>query len=198
MPTLTPGYSAVPPGHLAAVATTLEMRAPRVADRAIGDGRWRLRAVVSPDIGWYRALYRAIGEEWLWTSRLRKSDGELAALLNAEGVEVYALTDGAEDCGLLELDFRIAGDCEIVYFGVTPDLTGAGAAHWLMLQGQSIAWSRGISRLWLHTCTLDHPRALGFYMRAGFTPVRREVEVFPDPRLDGTVAPDAAPQVPIL
>ncbi|MBN9062520.1 MAG: GNAT family N-acetyltransferase [Rhizobiales bacterium 65-9] len=198
MPILQPGYSDVPPGHLAAVATTLEMRAPPAMPPAAQDERWRLRAVVSPDIAWYRALYRAIGEEWLWTSRLRKSDAELAALLNAEGVEVYALTSEEQDCGLLELDFRVAGACEIVYFGVTPAMVGVGAAHWLMRTCQSIAWARDISRLWLHTCTLDHPRALGFYMRAGFTPIKREVEVFPDPRLDGALARDAAPHVPIL
>ncbi len=199
MSTLSPGVSAVPAGHLAAIVTTLEMRV-RPADASPPpdrDGR-SLRRVGRPGNAWYLALYRAIGEEWLWTSRLRKSDAELAAILNADGVEVYALTKDGRDGGLLELDFRGAGECEIAFFGVTPEMVGTGAAHDLMRHGVSIAWARGIQRLWLHTCTLDHPRALAFYMRAGFTPIKPDVEVFPDPRLDGMAPRGAASNVPIL
>ena len=105
-------------------------RAPLAPTSSAQDERWRLRAVVSPGIAWYRALYRAIGEEWLWTSRLRKSDAELAALLNAEGVEVYALTSEEQDCGLLELDFRIAGEGE----GWNVAMATAGFERGLMLR----------------------------------------------------------------
>jgi hypothetical protein len=61
------------------------------------------------------------------------------------------------------------------------------------------AWARpGLRRFWLHTCTLDHPRALAFYIRSGFVPFRYQVEIMPDPRLDGTLPADAAPGVPII
>jgi hypothetical protein len=46
-------------------------------------------------------------------------------------------------------------------------------------------WQRPISRFWVHTCTLDHPNALAFYMRSGFVPFRRQIEIAPDPRLQG-------------
>jgi hypothetical protein len=60
------------------------------------------------------------------------------------------------------------------------------------------AWSHPIKRLWLHTCTLDHPSALAFYQRSGFRPFRRQVEVVNDPRLDGTVPREVARHVPII
>jgi hypothetical protein len=50
----------------------------------------------------------------------------------------------------------------------------------------------------VHTCTLDHPAALGFYIRSGFRPFKRQLELSTDPRLDGTLPPDAAPGVPII
>ena len=53
-------------------------------------------------------------------------------------------------------------------------------------------------RSWLHTCTLDHPQALTFYQRSGFTPYRREVEVADDPRLIGKAPRHAAAHVPII
>ncbi len=52
--------------------------------------------------------------------------------------------------------------------------------------------------LTVHTCTLDSPVALPFYLSCGFRAVRREVDVFPDPRCDGVLPTDSAPQMPLL
>ncbi|NMD08644.1 MAG: GNAT family N-acetyltransferase, partial [Phyllobacteriaceae bacterium] len=48
------------------------------------------------------------------------------------------------------------------------------------------------------TCTFDAPQALPFYIRSGFTPYARMVELHDDPRLSGKLARDASPQVPLL
>ena len=146
-----------------------------------------MRRVERPDLDWFRDLYRRVGEEWLWFSRLRMSDAELAAIIHAPRVEVYALAHDGRDEGLLELDFREPGQCELVFFGVTANLIGSGAGRFLMNRALERAWSQPISRLWVHTCTLDHPNALAFYQRSGFRPFRRQVEVADDPRLDGTL-----------
>ena len=84
------------------------------------------------------------------------------------------------------------------FFGLTERLVGSGAGRWLMNRAQEIAWSRPLARLWLHTCTFDHPSALAFYQRSGFRPFRRQVEVVNDPRLDGTVPRDVARHVPVI
>ena len=60
------------------------------------------------------------------------------------------------------------------------------------------AWARPIPRMWVHTCTFDHPNALGFYQRSGFRPYQVMVEVHPDPRLTGHLPREASPQVPLL
>ena len=114
------------------------------------------------------------------------------------GIEVYALVvDGREE-GLLELDFRDPGQCELVYFGVTASLIGTGAARFLMNRALERAWRGDVRRVWVHTCTFDHPSAVAFYQRSGFTPFRRQIEVADDPRLDGTAPRDAAKHVPII
>jgi GNAT superfamily N-acetyltransferase len=126
------------------------------------------------------------------------NDAELAAIIHAPGVEVYALVVDGNDEGLLELDFREAGQCELVYFGVTAKLIGTGAARFMMNRALELAWSRDLSRVWVHTCTFDHPSAVSFYQRSGFRPFRRQVEIADDPRLDGTVPRTAARYVPII
>ena len=123
----------------------------------------------------------------------------LAAIIHDAGIEIYAVTDrrGIE-IGLLELDFREAGTCELSFFGLVPELTGKGEGRWLMAQALALGWRKGIARLWVHTCTLDHPAALGFYRAQGFVPFARAVETFADPRLAGILPPEAAPQIPLL
>ena len=162
------------------------------------DTPWALRRVERPDPEWYRGLFRRIGTDWLWTSRLRLSDEDLARVIRRTEVEVYTLRLAERDEGLLELAFRAAGECELAFFGLTPGLVGRGAGRWLMNRAIDIAWSRPIGRFWVHTCSFDHPAALPFYLRSGFRAYRREVEIADDPRLDGTLPRAAAPHVPIV
>ncbi|UPJ59545.1 GNAT family N-acetyltransferase [Bradyrhizobium sp. 192] len=194
---LPDGYSDVPAGKIAAIVTHLEMTAPP-ARRDDPPGAWTLRKVDAPALDWYRDIFRRVGEEWLWFSRARMSDAELAAIIHAPDIEVYALAADGHDEGLLELDFREPGQCELVYFGVTGSLIGTGAARFLMNRALERAWSRNVSRVWVHTCTLDHPSAVAFYQRSGFRPFRRQIEIADDPRLDGTAPRTAARHVPVI
>lgn len=194
---LPDGYSDVPDGKIAAVVTHLEMTA-RPVRRDDPPGAWTLRKVDAPGLDWYRDLYCRVGEEWLWFSRARMSDTELAAVIHAPGIEVYALVVDGRDEGLLEMDFREAGQCELVYFGVTAGFIGRGAARFLMNRAMELAWSRDLQRVWVHTCTFDHPSAVAFYQRSGFRPFRRQIEIADDPRLDGTAPRTAARHVPII
>ena len=104
-PTLIP----VPPGRLAAIVTYLEMTAPPdILPPDPPAPGLALCRVNEPSAAWYRALFRAIGEDWLWYSRLKLADGELLTVLRDPRVEVYALYGGGREVGLLELDRRDA------------------------------------------------------------------------------------------
>ncbi|WP_420145504.1 GNAT family N-acetyltransferase [Sphingobium sp.] len=188
----------VEPGMVATVVTHLEMRErPRPAP--IPPAPLRLVPWKAPDPDAYRALFRRVGAPWLWFSRLVMPDAELAAILHDPAVEVFAVTDPrGTEVGLLELDFRKLPDCELGFFGLVPELNGKGLGRWLMAQAKSLAWRKGVDRFWVHTCTLDSPAALGFYMKSGFTPYGRDIETFADPRLAGILPRDAAPHIPLL
>ena len=169
---LQDGYTEVPPGKLAAVVTYLEMRAR--PDLASLPGDYALRRAVEPDPRWYRQLFRAVGEDWLWFSRLRMSDAELSQILHDTKVELYVLEHEGREVGLMELDRRTPPDVELAFLGVTPDMVGKGAGRWLIVQATQIAWSQRPRRFWLHTCTLDHPGAIPNYQKAGFVVYKEE------------------------
>ena len=190
-------YEPVPDGELAAVVTFLEMRKAPATQVPASD--LSLRRIENPEVHEYRQLFRRIGRDWLWFSRLVMNDEELAAIIQDEALELYVIIDevGA-DIGMLELDFREAGQCEIAFIGLVPEVTGRGHGRWLMGETLGLAWRDGVRRVHVHTCTLDHPAALPSYRHAGFVPYRRAVERFPDPRLTGILPRDSAPQVPLL
>jgi GNAT superfamily N-acetyltransferase len=188
----------ITPGELAAVVTSLEMR-ERPRPRPQLASPLRLNQWREPAPHAYRTLFRRVGAPWLWFSRLMLSDEALAAILHDPAVDLYAVTDRAGvEIGMLELDFRVTDECEIAFFGLVPELTGKGHGDWLMAQALALGWRKEVTRMWVHTCTLDHPRALGFYRRNGFTPFARAIESFADPRLIGVLPPDCAPQIPLI
>jgi GNAT superfamily N-acetyltransferase len=189
------GYTDLPPGKLAAVVTHLEMRArPTLATPS----SITLRRVEKPDLGWYRSLYSAIGLDWLWFSRLEMSDEALATVIHHPDNEVYAADGATPGIGIVELDRRDPADVEITFFGLVKDAVGQGFGGAMMTEALRLAWRDDARRVWLHTCTLDHPGALGFYRHCGFTPFARSIEVTDDPRLTGGLPRSAAPQIPII
>ena len=174
------------------------MRARPEVREVPADPAWRVERFDPNHLAPYYALFHRVADEHLWTLRLQMSEDAVRELLRDPLYEPYVLTAAEQYAGLLELDFRVAGECELSLFGVAGSLVGTGAGRFLMNFALDTAWSRPIERFWLHTCTLDHPNALAFYRRSGFVPYRRAVEVFDDPRFLGLTRPDAAPNVPIL
>jgi GNAT superfamily N-acetyltransferase len=193
------GYSNAALGHVVSVVTCLEMleRPSSLPNAHLPDGI-TLDALNRSDLPAYRALFRKIGADWLWCSRLIMSDDELGAILNDNHCEIFVVRKDGEDIGLLELDFREPNMCELAFLGLDAGNTGKGLGRALLNKALALAWSRPIRRMWVHTCTFDHPSALGFYIRSGFKPYEVQVEVQPDPRLTGHLPLDAAPHVPII
>jgi GNAT superfamily N-acetyltransferase len=197
IPLALDGYTDLPAGKIANVVTYLEMRsAPDVPPIARPDLTVRRR--IGPDLGWYRALYRRIGEPWLWFSRLVMPEERLSRQLADPTTELHVLEKGGEALGFAELCLRVPGEAEVAMFGVVPEATGTGAARFLMEQALASAWTSGVRRAWLHTCTFDHPAALRFYQARGFRPYKLAIEVSDDPRLTGHLPETAAPHVPLI
>ncbi len=192
------GLIPVQPGEVATIVTSLEMlERPRLAP--LPASPLRLARWERPGIERYRALFRRVGGPWLWFSRLVMDDGRLAAILDDDNVRIWAVVDRAGiEVGMLELDFRTSGECELSYVGLIPELAGKGHGRWLMAHALAVAWGKDVRRVWVHTCTLDHPGALAFYRRSGFVPYQRTIETFADPRVAGVLPDDCAPHYPLL
>lgn len=186
----------VPKGHVATIITHLEMGAKPALPAT--ESSLTLESWPNPPVAEYCALFRKVGEPWLWISRLLMDADELKPILDDPAVEISIVRDGQEPVGFIELDFRVAGQCEIAFFGLVPAMNGKGHGRWMMNQALELAWRENIERVWLHTCTQDSPRALPFYQQCGFRIFRQQIDMMSDPRLSGHLPETAAPHVPIF
>ncbi len=196
MPLRLDGYTDLPPGKIANVVTYLEREPPKEA--APAQSAFSIRHVARPGVAWYRDLYRRIGEDWLWFSKAVMPEDKLAAILNDPATMVLALEQDGLATGLAELSLAKPGEIEIVMFGVVPEATGTGAARALMDAALNATMRPGIARVWLHTCTFDHPAAVRFYQRRGFRAFKFAIEVSDDPRLTGHLPRAAARHVALI
>lgn len=193
------GYTDIPRAKMAAVVTYLEMltQPPPKADPPGTEGL-SLDLIRPDDTARYLGIYRTLGERWMWFSRLQMDRDVLGAILADAGNVAYAMRRDGRDCGLLELDFREPGACEIAFLGLYESEVGHGAGRWLMNRALEMAWRAEIGRVWVHTCTYDHPGAPDFYRRSGFVAYKTAIEVCDDPRLNGKMRREAAPHVPLI
>lgn len=138
-----------------------------------------------PTVAYYRFLYDHVGGPWHWYERRDMDDHRLARTVQDPAVEVDVLQVGGVPAGYAELDGRVAGEIELAYFGLMPEFIGRGLGAFFLGWAVRRAWELGPRRVWVHTCSLDHPRALGTYLRAGFAEYARETIQITDPRVSG-------------
>lgn len=149
----------------------LEMLAPptAVAVRPLPAGSLVMQAH-QPTISFYRYLYNSVGEPYEWLDRQRLSDGELGGIIQDTAVELHVLYAHGVPAGYAELDRRQTeqNEIELAYFGLLPEFVGRGYGLSFLQWAIQRAWSYQPRRLWVHTCSLDHPNALSVYQQAGF------------------------------
>lgn len=136
-----------------------------------------LIAAEDPPADWFLYLYRQVGAAYEWTDWLDRPREDLEAFVGAPEVTLWTLMLDGWPGGFFMLDSREAGVCDLAYFGLVPQAVGRGRGlgRWLLATAVQAGWDRaGTGRMTVNTNTLDHPRALGLYQRAGFVPVRRE------------------------
>jgi GNAT superfamily N-acetyltransferase len=158
-----------------ATRTYLEMKSPgalcpfRSTDEGI-----EISHCADCSIELFRSLYADVGREYRWVDRLAWSDEDIRGYLADSAVTIWLLRVNGALAGYFELRRDTEGGVEIAYFGLLPGFTGRGLGAHLLTEAVGRAWSLGARRVWLHTCTFDHPAALPNYLKRGFTVFKTE------------------------
>lgn len=136
-----------------------------------------LKVINPAEIDSYRNLWWAVGKNWNWNGRIEKTDYEISEVLNNENYYAYEICINNKQAGLMEFSIE-DGLAEIIYFGLTPDFLGKGFGSQLFNFIINECMSNKATKIWLHTCSLDSPNALPFYLHKGFTlfKITRQIE----------------------
>jgi len=143
----------------------------------------RVERVFGCPASFFRYLYAEVGRGYFWYERARWTDEQILSRLSDPAVSLHLLTVRGAPAGYFELEKHHDGSVEISYFGLLPEFHGRGLGKYLLTEAALAAWALSAARVWLHTCTLDHPGALANYVGRGFRPYRTEtyVATLPEP-----------------
>jgi hypothetical protein len=154
----------------------LEMLAPTHRSVSAPQNGLTVLHVQSPTVGYYRSIYDTVGKDYHWRSRKRLSDAALGEIIHDSRDELHVLHVNGTPAGFAELDRRQPDEIELVQFGLMSAFIGRGLGKWFLQWTINKAGSYQPRRLWLHTCTLDHPAALPNYLKAEFVLFNQVVE----------------------
>jgi len=126
-------------------------------------------SIPTPDLN--RFLYIAVGGTWAWRDRLEWDAVRWRQYVQRPELETWVLYVRGTPAGYAELE-RQGDAVEIVYFGLLPDFIGLGLGGALLTTAVERGFDLGARRVWVHTCTLDHPQALANYVARGMRPYR--------------------------
>lgn len=133
-----------------------------------------LIAAERPPLWYFLTLYDAVGRDYEWTDQHDAPAEDVVAFLHDPAVSLYTLVRDGWPNGFFILDGRQSGTVDLSYFGLVPEAIGRGLGTFLIQTAVHAAWDRpDTEAVTVNTNSLDHPRALPLYQKAGFTPVRR-------------------------
>lgn len=119
------------------------------------------------DFRYNRFLYSMVGEQWNWTDKLKWKDDEWREYVEDENLLTYVAYYSGTPAGYFELKKEEEGNVKIEYFGLSPHFIGKGIGSHLLSCAIAEAWALGAKRIWVHTCSQDHPSALNNYKARG-------------------------------
>ena len=153
----------------------LEMKSPEALKGKADPGKLKIVESEVKQYQFNRFLYQLVGESWQWTDKLSWSAEEWRAYAENDNLRTWVAYYKGTPAGYYELQQQDQGDVEIAYFGLAPQFIGRGFGGFLLSEAIRSAWALdGTERVWVHTCTLDHPSALQNYQARGMEIFRVE------------------------
>jgi GNAT superfamily N-acetyltransferase len=120
-----------------------------------------------------RDWYQKVGSMWAWTDRLIWPETTWHDYVDANHLETWIASFQGEECGYFELTRQDDG-VRITLLGLIPQSIGKGLGASLLSKALECAWANETKRVFLDTCSKDHPNALPNYLRHGFQIIRKE------------------------
>ena len=117
-------------------------------------------------------FYKQIGKKHQWVDRLIWQDKNWMDYISNKNLKTFVLHKDNDPVGYFELILN-NNNCEIAYFGILEEFIGKGYGGFLLSEALRIGF-KSANRIWVHTCSLDHPNAIENYKSRGMKFLRRK------------------------
>lgn len=160
------------------IITFLEMHSPKaLRPKRSSDLRFTVHEPLVKQWEYNRQLYRLVGSDWQWTDKNAWTDQQWRNYVESDRLRTLAAHYDGSLAGYYELRQDPAGGIEVAIFGLVPQFIGRGWGGVLLTHALETAWRERPRRVWLHTCSLDHPAALPNYQKRGMSVYRTETRL---------------------
>ena len=130
---------------------------------------------IKPDFQLNKFFYKQVGKKHRWIDRLSWTDEKWINFISNKNLETYVISESDDLIGFFELLYNPdLNETEISYFGLLEEYIGKGIGGYALSEAIKKSFEKNIKRVWLHTCTLDHPNALKNYIARGMTVFKKE------------------------
>lgn len=154
----------------------LEMKSREaIRPKRVIDPRLRILEATTPQWEFNRFLYLAVGRDWSWDDKRSWTDDQWRSYVGSPKLRTFVAYVDGSPAGYFELQRDDEGGVEIIYFGLMPAFIGRGLGGHLLTTALEEAWRMDPVRVWVHTCSLDHPGALKNYEARGMVLYRTEL-----------------------
>ena len=136
----------------------------------------KISLIDPPDFQLNKFFYKQIGKSYHWIDRLVWTDKNWIEYISNTNLLTFVLKNKEEIAGFFELiHHRDKLEIEIAYFGLLKEFFGKKLGGFMLSEAIKKSFTFNIKRVWVHTCSLDHPHALKNYLSRGMSIYNAEV-----------------------
>ena len=134
-----------------------------------------IKLIDPPDYQLNKFFYKNIGKKHRWIDRLIWDESKWIEYTTNKNVKTYILKKKEDLVGYFELIFhQEKKETEIAYFGLLEEYHNKKLGSHLLSMAIRKSFLDKPSRVWLHTCSLDHKNALSNYLARGMKIFKKE------------------------
>ena len=121
-------------------------------------------------------FYKSIGKKHKWIDRLSWTEEKWISYASSENVRTYVFKFKNDLVGFFELIFHPEKkETEIAYFGILEEYHNKKLGSYLLSEAIKKSFENNVTRVWVHTCSLDHKNALSNYVSRGMKIFKTEI-----------------------
>tara|TARA_B100000579_G_C22628886_1_gene755580 strand:- start:379 stop:891 length:513 start_codon:yes stop_codon:yes gene_type:complete len=140
------------------------------------DENLKLELIKSKDFELNKFFYKQVGKKYQWIDRLVWEDTTWQKYTSNRNLKTYVLKKNEDLIGYFELIHnKELNDCEIAYFGIMEEFFNKGFGGYLLSEAIKLGFKLEVKRVWVHTCSLDHPNAIFNYKSRGMQIFKSEI-----------------------